>query len=174
LHGLLQTEAYAEGLLRTSPGATAEQVTTRLSARLERQRRVLMREDPPACWFVIDQLSLYREVGSPEVMAEQMRKLADVARQPNVTLQALPAVAHPAGASGFIVADAAAYAEHVGGGYTFTEQETVSSLERLFTTILSESYRASESLMIIERLGKIWTAGESPLTATPTVATVSK
>jgi hypothetical protein len=47
---------------------------------------------------------------------------------PLVTLQVLPGVAHNANASGFIVADdAAAYAEHVVGGYVFTDEQTGAS-----------------------------------------------
>ena len=37
------------------------------------KRRVLLREDPPGVWFIVDQLSLYRLGGSPEVMTAQMR-----------------------------------------------------------------------------------------------------
>jgi len=94
-------------------------------------------------------------------MAEQMRHLADVARRPNVTVQILPAVAHPAGASGFIVTDGAAYAEHVAGGFTYTDEETVSSLLRLFNSIQVESFKASESMVMIEEVGEIWTGGKS-------------
>jgi transcriptional regulator with XRE-family HTH domain len=170
MHGLLQTEDYARALLQTSPGATAEMVTGRLTARLERQRRVLMRDDPPRAWFVIDQLSLYRQVGSPDVMEGQMRRLAEVAAMPNVTVQVLPAVAHPANASELIVTESAAYTESLNGGYVFTEEETVSRLLQLFHSIHCESYRASESLRMIERLGEAWATGGNPLTRTPTEA----
>jgi hypothetical protein len=34
---------------------------------MERQRRVLMRDDPPLAFFVVDEFALYRLVGSPEV-----------------------------------------------------------------------------------------------------------
>jgi transcriptional regulator with XRE-family HTH domain len=163
MHGLLQTEDYARAMIDTVRGTSTETAAARLTNRMERQRRVLMRDDPPATWFIIDQLSLYRLVGSPEVMSTQMQHLADVAAMPNVTLQILPAVAHPANASEFIVTDDAAYAEHVVGGYVFTDEQTVSSLNRLFSTILSECYRASESLAMIAEVGEIWT-GESPLT----------
>lgn len=170
LHGLVQTEDYARALLETS-GAASEIVTTRLASRMERQRRVLARDDPPAAWFVIDELSLYRCVGSPAGMAGQMDHLAGIASLPNVTVQILGGIAHPAGASGFIVTDEAAYAEHVAGGYVFTDPETVTSLERLFHMIYAECNRASESLRMIERLGQIWTHGGSPLTPTPTAET---
>ncbi len=120
---------------------------------------------------MVDELSLYREVGSPEIMAGQMRHLADIATMPNVTLQVLPATAHPATASGFVVTDSAAYAEHVTGGFTYTDGETVTSLGRLFTKINSESYRASESLRMIEGMAETWTHGVSPLTALRTAGT---
>ena len=168
VHGLLQTEGYARALLETSPGVTEEMVAARLAARMERQRRVLMRDDPPFAWLLVDQLSLARLVGSAEIMAAQMGHLVTVAAMPNVTLQILPAVAHPANASELIVTDSAAYAEHVAGGYVFTEEETVTRLTRLFHTILSESYRASDSAAMIEEVGQKWTAGVSPASQTPT------
>lgn len=169
LHGLLQTEDYARALIATVTGTSPETAAARLTNRMERQKRILFREDPPDVWFIVDQLSLYRLVGSPEVMADQMRHLATIAALPNVTLQVLPAVAHPANASEFIVTDDATYAEHVVGGYVFTDDQTVSYLNRLFSTILSECYRASESLAMIAEVGEIWT-GESPPTRKATEA----
>lgn len=171
LHGLVQTEDYARALLETS-GAAGEVVATRLTSRMERQRRLFARANPPSVWFVVDELSLYRCVGSAEIMAAQMAHLAGVAGMPNVTVQILGGIAHPAGASGFIVTSEAAYAEHVAGGYVFTDQETVTGLERLFHMIHAECNRASESLRMIERLGQTWTHGGSPLTPTPMAATV--
>jgi hypothetical protein len=170
IHGLLQTEDYARAVLETSPGANAEMIQSRLTARMERQQRVLLRADPPEGWFIVDEHSLYRLAGSSQVMSVQLRHLADVARLPNVTVQVLPAVAHPAGASGFVVTADAGYAEHVIGGYVYTDEETISWLLRLADTLRGESYRVSESLRIIERLGESWTGG-SPPTPTPTAET---
>jgi hypothetical protein len=130
---------------------------------MERQRRILLRDDPPDIWFIIDQLSLYRRVGSPEIMVAQMQHLAKVAAMPNVTLQILPAIEHPANASEFIIADNTAYAEHVVSGFVYTDEQTVSSLDKLFSMILCECFRASESLALITEVGEIWT-GASPLT----------
>jgi hypothetical protein len=56
---LLQTEDYARALLQTLPGASADVVDSRLRSRMERQRRVLLRDDPPQAWFVVDEHSLY-------------------------------------------------------------------------------------------------------------------
>jgi hypothetical protein len=168
MHGLAQTEGYARALLSTAPGVTAEIVATRLAARLDRQRRVIHRDDPPTTWLVVDELSLYRAVGCPEVMAGQMQDLARLAELPHVTLQVLPAVGHPANQSELIIADNAAYVEHLVGGYVYTDDATVSSLLRLFSTIQAECYRASESLALIDRTRDTWATGASPLTAAPT------
>jgi transcriptional regulator with XRE-family HTH domain len=168
-HGLLQTGDYASALIATVQGTTPQTAAARLANRMERQRRVLLRDDPPDVWFIVDQMALYRLVGTPEVMAAQVRRLGEVATMPNVTLQVLTAVAHPANSSEFIVAGDAAYAEHVVGGYVFTDDQTCLYLNRLFTTILSECYRASESLAMIAEVGEIWT-GESPHTPKETAA----
>jgi transcriptional regulator with XRE-family HTH domain len=169
VHGLLQTEDYARALLTTLPGATAEAVAGRLRSRLERQRRVLGREEPPTIRCIVDHAALYRHVGSPEAMAAQLRHLAEVAVVPHVTIQVLPAVAHPATQSGFMITDGAAYAEHVIGGFAYTEPETVTVLARLFDSLRDECYRVSESLAIIRKAGDLWT-GESPVTPGPTAA----
>jgi Domain of unknown function (DUF5753) len=102
-------------------------------------------------------------------MAAQMRHLAEIARLPHVTIQVLPAVAHPATQSGFMVTGSAAYAEHVAGGYVFTDQEIVTSIDRLFDTLRGECYRVSESLAIIGKAGELWT-GASRATAVPMAA----
>jgi transcriptional regulator with XRE-family HTH domain len=162
--GLLQTEDYAHAQLRTYPGVTDDTVAARLASRMERQRRLFARD--VLSWFIVDEFALYRLVGSAETMAEQMRRLAETAQMPNVTIQVLPAIAHPAGASGFIIADDAAYAEHAAGGFVYTGK-TASSLLRLFYSIHGESYRVSESRALLERMYELWTGG-SPVFPTPT------
>jgi Domain of unknown function (DUF5753)/Helix-turn-helix domain len=175
IHGLAQTADYAREVLAASQGVTEEIITARLAARTERQRRVLLREDPPSVWFIVDLMALYREAASPEVMAGQMGHLAELAAKPKITVTVMPAVIHPGNESGFIVADdSAAYAEHVAAGYVFTDDQTVSSLVERFDSLRAETYRASESLRIFERLGEIWAAGGSPLTAGPTGGTASR
>lgn len=170
-HGLLQTGDYARALIAAVPGTSSETAAARLAARMERQRRVLMRDDPPRAGFIVDELSLYRRVGSAPVMAAQVRRLLEVASMPTVTLQVLPAIAHNANASEFIIADdMAAYAEHVVGGYVFTDEQTVSALALRFDTLRGECYRVSESAALLERMAEAWATGASPLTQTATAA----
>jgi transcriptional regulator with XRE-family HTH domain len=165
--GFLQTEGYASALIAAVPGTSPDTAAARLANRMERQRRVLERDTPPKAVFLVDELALYRQVGSAEIMAAQLRRVLEVAALPKFTVQVLPAVTHNANASGFIVADdAAAYAEHVVGGYTFTDEQTVTSLALRFDTLRGECYRVSESVALLERMAEQWATGVSPLTQT--------
>jgi lambda repressor-like predicted transcriptional regulator len=171
LHGLVQTEDYARALITVQPGVTVEITSARLAARAERQARVLNRQIPPSVWVIIDQLSLYRQVGTPAVMAAQMRHLTEIAAMPQVTITVVPAIAHAANASGFVLADDAAWCEHMAAGGVYTDPQIVTRLSQRFDNLRAESYRASESLAMIDRTAELWSAGVSPLTQTATAAT---
>jgi hypothetical protein len=169
--GLLQTPDYARALLTTYLGATEQAITARLTARIGRQDRVLLRDDPPSACFLVDELSLYRLVGSPEIMAAQLRHLTGVASKAHVIIQVLPAIAHPVNASGFLMADEAVWIEHAASGFVYTDTDTVSGMARRFDTLRSESYRASQSLALLQEMTDRWATGVNPLTATRTAAT---
>lgn len=168
VNGMAQTEAYARALLATFPDATPERLAARVQARMERQKRVLHRESPPSIWLLIDEVALFRMVGaSPEIMAAQMDHLLAVAALPHVTMQVVPTLGHPVTGSELVVTDSAAYAEHAGHGYTYTDSETATDLGRLITRIQAESYRESESIHMVERVKELWattTTGASLLT----------
>ena len=157
LSGLLQTEQYARGILTVEPGVTDDQVSERLAARLARQA-ILTRDDPPAAWFLVDEAVLHRCVGSPDVMAGQLRHLGGVARLPNVTIQVVPSIAHAGLLGGFAVAGRAAYVETAVAGQVFEDAEIIAGLLTRFDTLRNEAFRGSESLAVIERMCEEWTA----------------
>jgi hypothetical protein len=97
--------------------------------------------------------------------------MLEVAAAPEVTVQVLPAIAHPANASGFLLADDAVWVEHVTAGYVFTDDKTVTALSSRFDMLRGECYRVSESLALIERLAAAWATGASPLSLTGPAAT---
>jgi transcriptional regulator with XRE-family HTH domain len=165
LDGLVQTEAYARVMFTILPGADDDAVTGRTKRRLERQRLLLMRENPPAIRLVIDELCLYRRVGSPDLMVAQLGRVAEIARMPQVIMQVHPAAAHPATASGFVLADDAAYVEHVLGGGVYTDEPSVASVRNLFDALRTECYGATESLLIIERAEELWTGERARIQA---------
>jgi hypothetical protein len=82
VHGLQQTEDYARVLLSVHPDVADEVVGTRLAGRMARQKRLFARDVPML--FLIDQLALYRLVGSPEIMAAQLQHLVTMASRPRV------------------------------------------------------------------------------------------
>jgi len=152
IHGLFQTERYARVMLGTYPGVSDDIVAARLENRMQRQRRILYRPDPPETYVVVDELALYRRVGSFEIMAEQVSRLLDVASLEHVHLVVMSAIEHPCTSSGMMIADDAAYTESLTGGGTYTETATTVRLRRLFVTLTGESYRASESRVLLRRM----------------------
>jgi transcriptional regulator with XRE-family HTH domain len=92
--GPLQTKAYARAIHKAHqevvlipPGVSARQTQVRML-----RQQVLTRLDPPPLELsvVLDESVLLRKVGTPEVMSEQLRHLAEMAKLPNVKLRILP------------------------------------------------------------------------------------
>ncbi len=89
--GLLQTEGYARAILESFFSAAEPLMMSRLvNSRLERQRVVFGREDPPTLHSVMDEAAIRRLVGGPEVMREQLEHLLAMAEHPAVTVQVVP------------------------------------------------------------------------------------
>jgi transcriptional regulator with XRE-family HTH domain len=95
--GLLQTEAYARTLIQLGTALAEDDIERRVTARLSRQD-VLMRENAPRLWTVMDEGALCRPLGGKAVMRDQLRRLIEMCDHPAVTLQILPfrSGAHPA------------------------------------------------------------------------------
>ncbi|MEU9384868.1 helix-turn-helix transcriptional regulator [Streptomyces sp. NPDC048279] len=89
--GLLQTEGYARGVLKSGAvGQTQpEEIERHVALRMQRQD-LLTRDDAPRFWAVMDETALRRPVGDPEVMRAQIDRLLEVTKLPNVTLQVAP------------------------------------------------------------------------------------
>lgn len=90
LHGLLQTSAYARAVLRARlprhDGWEIDQLV-----HLRRRRYEALTGTPPLrLRSVIDEAVLARVTGSPQVMADQLDHLLELARLPNVLLLVLP------------------------------------------------------------------------------------
>lgn len=86
--GLLQTANYAEAMIRSFPlmGGTVEEG---VQVRMTRQE-VLDRVDAPQTFWILDEAALHRVVGSPKIMAEQLRKLLKVGNPPHLNIKILP------------------------------------------------------------------------------------
>lgn len=89
--GLLQTPEYAAAVIAGAlPEMAEEDVNSRVQVRLRRQHRVDEGKRGLRLWAVVDEAALRRTVGNPQVMAEQLNRLVEASRLPNVTLQVMP------------------------------------------------------------------------------------
>lgn len=94
IYGLLQTEAYARVVLDGDEPAIAR--------RLDRQA-ILHRTEPPMLYVVLDEAVLYRPVGGPEAMREQLMHLVEISSS-RVQIQILPNGGHLATQGPFVLA----------------------------------------------------------------------
>jgi transcriptional regulator with XRE-family HTH domain len=85
--GLLQTEEYAAAVLALGDFSLEE--TERLVVlRKERQRRFA--SGGLRLWAIVDEVALFRPVGSPQVLRSQLEHISEVCDQPGFALQVVP------------------------------------------------------------------------------------
>jgi hypothetical protein len=99
IHGLLQTQAYAEAVMRAvDPAAARADFQRWLAFRLRRQE-VLHRVDYTV---ILDEAMLLRVVGDATVMRDQFGHLLELSHRANITIRVLPlsvgALSSPEGA----------------------------------------------------------------------------
>lgn len=88
--GLLQTADYMRAVFRAArPASTPTEIDMRVAGRLKRQQ-LLIDNDPPTYWAVMDEAVLFRPVGGPAVMRDQFARMLELAALPNMTLQIIP------------------------------------------------------------------------------------
>ncbi|WP_425839670.1 helix-turn-helix domain-containing protein [Streptomyces fractus] len=88
--GLLQTPAYARAVLRGGlPNGTEEDLERRVELRLRRQG-LLDKEDAPTLWVVMEEAVLHKEVGSADVMREQIERLLELSERAHISLDIVP------------------------------------------------------------------------------------
>jgi transcriptional regulator with XRE-family HTH domain len=161
--GLLQTEEYAQAVLRTQVMATEEQVEDMVRARMERQS-ILTREHPPMFWVIFDEGVLRRPVGGVEVMAGQLVRLAEAAQQPNIVLQVIPLAvgAHQGMSGNFVIADfaegpPAVYQDTAARGQIIEDSDDIAVVTVMWETLKAEALSRSASQELIKEVAKSWT-----------------
>jgi DNA-binding XRE family transcriptional regulator len=159
--GLLQTDDYIRAVVQGAHlTGTAEEVGRRVRLRMARQA-VLIREQPPRLWAVVDEAALRRPVGGREVMRGQLERLIDATKLANVTLQVLPfgSGAHPAMAGSFSILrfgdqelPDVVYLEHLTSASYLNRSDEV---DRYLHVMESICVRAAAPDRTAELLGKI-------------------
>jgi transcriptional regulator with XRE-family HTH domain len=85
--GLLQTEEYAAAVL-TLGDFSLEETERLVVLRKERQRRFA--SGGLRLWAIVDEVALFRPVGSPQVLRAQLEHISEVCDQPGFALQVVP------------------------------------------------------------------------------------
>ena len=103
--GLLQTQEYAERIIKTvAPKMDPHVVQQRTAARMRRQE-VLDDDNGPLYSVLLDEMVFRRGVGSPSLMAAQVDKILQLVRSDRITVQVIPfkAGAYAAADSYFVI-----------------------------------------------------------------------
>lgn len=89
--GLLQTADYARALINSFyTDSSPEDVARRVELRLKRQAIITRRSEPLKLQLLLHESALHRVVGSPRVMAAQLRHLAEISKLPNASIHVHP------------------------------------------------------------------------------------
>jgi transcriptional regulator with XRE-family HTH domain len=87
---IFHTAGYARALLLAAQTDTSDEAIDALvQAKLGRQA-MFERPDPPEVVALIDELVLDRPIGSPEIMYEQLMRVAELAERPYICVQVVP------------------------------------------------------------------------------------
>jgi transcriptional regulator with XRE-family HTH domain len=148
VYGLLQTDDYARTLLGGDEAAVA--------ARMSRQT-VLTREDPPPprVYCLLAENVLYYQVGSREIMREQLERLLNPGGA--VSVQIVPnGLVHPGQEGAFTLATLddesdIAYVATPARGFTLTERGDVRAFVAAFDEIRSLALPTNQSRDLIAR-----------------------
>jgi transcriptional regulator with XRE-family HTH domain len=161
--GLLQSEEYAIAMIQAARlGDIDQEIEQRVHVRMARQS-LLTSDDPIDLRVVLDEAVLSRPVGGDEVMRDQLRRLIEAARLPNVTLQILPfAVGAHAGMDGTFAilefeeerdADVV-FTENATGGLFLEKFEELQKYQAIFDAIQATALDPDQSAEMMEMLAE--------------------
>ena len=163
VHGLFQTEDYAQAVTRLGhQAAPAAEIERRVGLRVKRQD-LLTRASPPRIWSVMDEAVLRRPVGGPGVMRGQLRHLTEVARLPQVTLQVVPfALGGHAGAGGSFTVlrfqeqflPDVVYVEQLTGAVYLEQRADVEHYLEVMDQLSTEALTPADTVGFIEQIAK--------------------
>ncbi|MCK8677842.1 helix-turn-helix domain-containing protein [Streptomyces lichenis] len=166
--GLLQTEDYAQAVVRgILPNVTAGELDRLVRARIDR-RAVFESDEPLELWAIIDEAVLRRGVGGTEVMVEQLNYLTKLAAEPYVTLQVIPfsVGAHPGMPGGFVVMDfpdaedhSLVYMETMTGDLFLETDEDVRRCSQTFDHLRAQALSPDDSTRLIASVVREYVRG---------------
>jgi transcriptional regulator with XRE-family HTH domain len=164
VHGLTQTADYVEAVIRNEPISPGEaEIAARIKLRLSRQEVLHRKRGALRFWLTLDEAALRRVVGSPAIMADQLWHLAELARQPNITVQIIPneAGAYVGALNSFSILGfpfksdpGVVYAEHRGGALYLEEADQIVAHRTGFNQIRSLALSPDDSATMLREIAK--------------------
>ncbi|MBT2544095.1 helix-turn-helix domain-containing protein [Streptomyces sp. ISL-44] len=161
--GLLQTAEYGRAVTVASRAwHSGEEVDQFVQVRLARQER-LAGERKVELWAILAEGVLRQQVGGPTVMRDQLEHLADMAEQPNITVQVLPFSrgAHSGMFGPYllmsfprIAAQSLVLTETPTGNIWMEQESEVARYRELFDDARTSALPPTESLGLIRRIAK--------------------
>jgi hypothetical protein len=160
--GLLQTEAYVRVLhQRTQQGWPQEDIDREVAIRMTRQQALFRADSPLRFSAIINEGVLYRQVGGPGVMREQLEHICRLMTSlPNVRVQAVPfkSGVHPAMDGPFTALQfkdrsglkPIVYLENMVGGLVIRTPSDVELYEEVFTDLQAAALSPVDSLHLIK------------------------
>ena len=126
-------------------------------------RQAVLYQDPPLeLTAVLDEAVLRRQVGGPEVMAGQLRHMAQAAELPQVTLQVLPFAAggHIGVTGSFVIFSFPHIADldvvvldHLTGSLCVDRKEDITAYAAAFARLRDRALPCAESAAMIAAIG---------------------
>ncbi|GAA5046799.1 helix-turn-helix domain-containing protein [Nocardia callitridis] len=168
--GLLQTPAYTGVLIRTAnPTDNTEEHMRRVQLRTRRQLRIARKHHPVILDVIVRESVLRGLVGSPKIMATQLRYLAEASTRPNVNVQVLPfsagfPVADPIGPfvimefgmskQGQMVEPPVVYTERSTGGLYFAKPAALEHYHQSYESLRRSAMDAVDSRALLRKVAK--------------------
>ena len=158
--GLLQSPEYVDAVVSANRSQSAAEIKRRVELR-QRRQAALERPDAPILWVVLDEASLRRPIGGPDVMKAQITYLIEQAERPNVTIQLLPysVGAHAAEGGAFTLLRFAesdlpdvVYLEHLTGAQYIERAEDVEQYARAMDRISVDALHPESTLRALKDL----------------------
>ncbi|MDT5024006.1 MAG: hypothetical protein QOE61_432, partial [Micromonosporaceae bacterium] len=155
--GLLQTPGYAEAVFNFWRSTLTDAArATRFAVRMRRRAQVLDRPDPPSYYLIFEESVILRDVGGPDVMAEQLRNVIATSRTPQAIVRVLPLARSAMSMLGaFTVFDlgdeenAILYRESAWGDEIVHSSYEIGLHRQIFEQMWDESLSPTESLRLM-------------------------
>jgi transcriptional regulator with XRE-family HTH domain len=155
--GMLQTPEYADALFRAvNPRDDVEVTKEKIQARMERHA-VMVGENPPLLWVILNEACLWRVVGGPETLREQLGHLLEEAESPHITLQVLPfSTGAPPSTSSFTLLTfeddpTVVYAETTLGGQVVDSPKDVANAVEKYDRLRADALSPEDSIALIPK-----------------------